>query len=81
MPNDFATISLIPKTSQIALIGPPAIIPVPLMQILIILYQIHLYYKHRDELFFLLLKEFLLIFFLNISLAFLIASGTCLALA
>ena len=30
VPNDFATISLIPSTSQIALIGPPAIIPVPL---------------------------------------------------
>ena len=28
--NDLATISLIPKTSQIDLIGPPAIIPVPL---------------------------------------------------
>ena len=29
VPNDFATISLIPKTSQTALTGPPAIIPVP----------------------------------------------------
>ena len=28
-PNDFATISLIPNTSQAALIGPPAMIPVP----------------------------------------------------
>ena len=28
-PNDFATISLIPTTSHAALIGPPAIIPVP----------------------------------------------------
>ena len=30
VPIDFATISLIPKTSQTALTGPPAIIPVPL---------------------------------------------------
>ena len=30
VPSDFATISLIPKTSQTALTGPPAIIPVPL---------------------------------------------------
>ena len=30
VPNDFATMSFIPKTSQIALTGPPAIIPVPL---------------------------------------------------
>ena len=29
VPNDFATISLIPRTSQTALTGPPAIIPVP----------------------------------------------------
>ena len=28
-PNDFATTSLIPATSHTALIGPPAIIPVP----------------------------------------------------
>ena len=28
-PIDFATTSLIPATSQVALIGPPAIIPVP----------------------------------------------------
>jgi large subunit ribosomal protein L18 len=28
-PNDFATMSFIPTTSQAALIGPPAIIPVP----------------------------------------------------
>ena len=30
VPIDFATISLTPKTSQTALTGPPAIIPVPL---------------------------------------------------
>ena len=30
VPKDLATISFTPKTSQIALIGPPAIIPVPL---------------------------------------------------
>ena len=30
VPKDFATISFIPKTSQTALTGPPAIIPVPL---------------------------------------------------
>ena len=30
VPIDFATISLIPRTSQTALTGPPAIIPVPL---------------------------------------------------
>ena len=30
VPNDLATISLIPRTSQTALTGPPAIIPVPL---------------------------------------------------
>ena len=29
VPKDFATISFIPKTSQTALTGPPAIIPVP----------------------------------------------------
>ena len=29
VPKDFATISLIPNTSQTALTGPPAIIPVP----------------------------------------------------
>ncbi len=29
VPNDLATISLIPSTSQTALTGPPAIIPVP----------------------------------------------------
>ena len=29
VPKDLATISLIPKTSQTALTGPPAIIPVP----------------------------------------------------
>ena len=29
VPIDFATISLTPKTSQTALTGPPAIIPVP----------------------------------------------------
>ena len=30
VPIDFATMSLIPKTSHTALTGPPAIIPVPL---------------------------------------------------
>jgi hypothetical protein len=30
VPRDLATISLIPRTSQTALTGPPAIIPVPL---------------------------------------------------
>ena len=30
VPKDLATISLIPKTSQTALTGPPAIMPVPL---------------------------------------------------
>ena len=29
VPSDFATISFIPSTSQTALTGPPAIIPVP----------------------------------------------------
>jgi hypothetical protein len=29
VPRDFATISLIPRTSQTALTAPPAIIPVP----------------------------------------------------
>ena len=29
VPIDFATISFMPKTSHTALIGPPAIIPVP----------------------------------------------------
>ena len=40
-PMDFATISLIPITSHAALIGPPAIIPVPEGADLIKLFQLH----------------------------------------
>ena len=39
VPNDFATISLMPKTSQTALTGPPAIIPVPLGADLNLIFQ------------------------------------------
>ena len=42
VPIDFATISFTPKTSHTALIGPPAMIPVPLRQTLKLFYQSHL---------------------------------------
>ena len=79
-PNDFATMSCMPNTSQTDLIGPPAIIPVPAGAVL----------KRTFPEPFLpftswcnvlpSFKGILIKFLLASSVAFLIASGTCLDL-
>ena len=56
-PSDLATTSLIPTTSQAALIGPPAIIPVPEGAVLNKTLPAPSFEEHHDEVFCLLLAE------------------------
>ena len=81
VPIDLATISLTPKTSHTALTGPPAIIPVPFAADLkTILPEPSLAFTSW-WIVLPSLKGIWISLRLAISLAFLIASGTCLALA
>ena len=62
-PIDLATISLMPITSQAALMGPPAIIPVPEGAVLSNTFPAPSFLKHHDGEYVHLLKVFLVIYF------------------
>jgi len=81
VPIDFATISFTPKTSQTALTGPPAIIPVPLGAPLKIIFPAPSLALTSWCIVLPSLSGMCISFLLATSLAFLIASGTCFALA
>ena len=81
VPIDLATISLTPNTSQTALTGPPAIIPVPLDAALKTILPEPSLALTSWCIVLPSLKGICINFLLATSLAFLIASGTCLAFA
>ena len=81
MPIDFATISLTPNTSHTALTGPPAIIPVPFDAALRIILPDPSFALTSWWIVLPSLNGICINFLLATSFAFLIASGTCLALA
>ena len=81
VPIDFATISFMPNTSQTALTGPPAMIPVPFDAALSTILPDPSFAFTSWCIVLPSLKGICINFLLATSLAFLIASGTCFALA